>query len=193
MPVPLGRPQGESETHLAIFGKRRVKPFIQVSQAARSWATRCIGRRRTRGCWTPICKLWLLGSRCSAVAASVSKKPNLSLRAPSLVQNSQKPMNVSLDSLRGIHDRGSGTHIDRHSHRLHHFVAGSSLLYGDLGVKRDARVASDRHRNGRRDQFLCFSAERFRGALATRLWIQKFESFRSSHAFPAASGATTVR
>jgi hypothetical protein len=99
MPVPLGRPQGESETHLAIFGKRRLKPFIQVSQAARSWATRCIGRRRTRGCWTPICKLWLLGSRCSAVAASVSKKPNLSLRAPSLVQNSQKPMNAASDSI----------------------------------------------------------------------------------------------
>ena len=34
---------------------------------------------------------------------------------------------VSLDRLRGIHDRRTSAHIDRHSHSLHGFVAASAL------------------------------------------------------------------
>jgi hypothetical protein len=61
---------------------------------------------------------------------------------------------VSLNRLRGIHDRRASGHIDRYSHGLHDFVAGCPLLYRGLSMERDAGVASAGDGNSEGDQFL---------------------------------------
>lgn len=60
------------------------------------------------------------------------------------------------DSLCGIHEAGTGAHVEGHPHRLHHLIAGRAFLDRPFGMKGHAAVAADRHGDGEGDQFLGF-------------------------------------